>query len=254
MNQSTSAVIPREGGSSQGATNQESTSTTRQSLPTTTGSGIAPVRAHLQISCHIPYDSAIEVQREPELDLVIVHLFQKKAGDTENSHRAFFEYTSEGTRRPSSSRRNSIYTLPKSNSRRGTFELDATSRHSEPLDDAQPAVIRPAKTLWLQDGLLRTLPLSRVICMGFYLDSTPRLGNKDLVDFEAASHGLLEELNKQRSGSPNRPFIFLGHSYGCYVFTERSSDSPKIKPTEACGGFVLESFLSACQKTNLILL
>jgi hypothetical protein len=240
--QSTSADISRENGSSESTTHQEAACAPRQSLSMITGYGIAPVRAHLKISCHTLHDSAIDIQREPELDLVVVHLFQKEAGDTENSHKAFFECVSDNTRRSSGSRRNSIHSLSKSISRRETFELDTTSKTSETLDDAQSAVLQPSKTLWLQDGLLKTLPLSRVICMGFCLDSTPRNGDNDLVDFEAASQDLLAELNDQRSGSPTRPLVILGHLYGCHILQKAMERLSKPQPQEGlmrfCAGIL----------------
>lgn len=176
-------------------------------------------RSKLRIVHHVPYDHATTGTSPTKLDLVLVYMFRGESG--KRTHETFFESRKSATDGSREGPSTVSATFP--------FELDYSSQKSGKLDPRKTAqssisepTSEPAKpTNWLRDMLPTVIPPSRIICVGFDLDTDAK---ENRIDFDDASRELLQFLNSKREQEKSRPIIFLGHGFGCRVI-QRAMDS-----------------------------
>lgn len=176
-------------------------------------------RSKLRIVHHVPYDHATTGTSPTKLDLVLVYMFRGESG--KRTHETFFESRKSATDGSREGPSTVSATFP--------FELDYSSQKSGKLDPrktAQSSISEPTSepskpTNWLRDMLPTVIPPSRIICVGFDLDTDAK---ENRIDFDDASRELLRFLNAEREQEKSRPIIFLGHGFGCRVI-QRAMDS-----------------------------
>lgn len=187
-------------------------------------------RSKLRVVHHIPYDHATTGTGSTKLDLVLVYMFRGESG--KKTHETFFESRKPAT--DGSREGSSIVSATFS------FEPDYLGQKSGKLDSrktAQPLMSESPSdqsktTNWLRDMLPTVIPPSRIICVGFDLDIEAK---ENRIDFDDASHKLLQFLDAKRQQEKSRPIIFLGHGFGCRVIQRaigsiaRLSDSISTK-------------------------
>jgi hypothetical protein len=153
-------------------------------------------RSKLELMSHIPYDHGKTGKATAKLDLIVVYMFRGAHG--RNSHEAFFE---------------SLKSVVEG-SREGTGTADVTFPRSGQSSVPGPANEQAKTTNWLRDMLPAVIPPSRIICVGFDLNTNVK---ESRVDFDDASEKLFRFLEDHRQQDESRAMILLGYSFGCRV-------------------------------------
>ena len=153
-------------------------------------------RAKLELISHVPYDHALSGKGYTKLDLVVVYLF--RGGHGKSPHETFFESLKTVVDGP----------------RDGSGTADAAFPRSGQLLPPGPVNDYARPTNWLRDLLPAVIPPSRIICVGFDLNTNVK---ECRIDFEDASTKLISFLKRDRQHQKTRPMILLGHGFGCRV-------------------------------------
>jgi len=183
-------------------------------------------RSKLRIVHHVPYDHATTGNGPTKLDLVLVYMFRGESG--KRTHETFFESripATDGSREGPSTVSATFPFEPDylgQKSGRQSLRKIVQSFNSEHTSDLSKPIN------WLRDMLPTVIPPSRIICVGFDLDIEAK---ENRIDFDDASHKLLQFFDAKREQEKSRPMIFLGHGFGCRVIQraigsiDRRSDS-----------------------------
>lgn len=182
----------------------------RRRFPRSSSGGLS--RSKLRAVHHIPYDHATTGTGPTKLDLVLVYMFHGETG--RRPHETFFESLKPATDVSREGSSTTTATFPFEPEYMGQKSGKLDSRKSAQPSNPEPASDQSKTTNWLRDMLPTVIPPSRIICVGFDLDTEVK---DSRIDFDDASHKLLRLVDEKREHEESRPIVFIGHGFGCRV-------------------------------------